>query len=366
MFLREKHKMPLRIRSGEVFSSWLIRLAMHYGVTTLTLGAYFWPKRRIWTMDVDSMGITLDLAKISDMTGNSEASICRSFPAHCYDGVGTLDDVKQHLTHWFLRLGTRNVKRHSGIPYCPRCFCSHEYIYIKQLWRMAWHTHCEDHYCLLRQGCPKCGALYAPHRLPLGTLNIGYCHQCASPLGESTYDEKNESAYTLQALCISTIASNEGPFNLLTVTAHAWLEQLYFITNLTKYAISRDNGFFKLMLPFMNYTDVTKALDDGLPFTQSNNSYRAHIMQHVYDVWQTHGPEMVTACIDNGVSMNTINPDNVVLPEAISTAFKDLQMKEYALPWNAKKLNGVVERPSTDASVRKKWRRLQRKYLGRQ
>lgn len=366
MSLRKKYKMPLYIRNDELFSSWLVRLAMHYGTTALTLGAFFWPKRRIWTMDVDNMSGTLDFSLLSKMTGNSEADIGRSFPAQCYDEVVTSDEVKEQLSHWLIRLGARNVKRHSGMPYCPVCFCDNSYAYIKRQWRMAWHTHCQDHQCLLRQDCPHCGAIFAPHRLPLGTLSMNHCYQCTFPLGDSAYNRRNESAYALQVLCISTITINEGFFNLLSLTAQAWLSQLYFLVNLTKSTIARNNGLFKLMLPFIRDIKITRELDDGLPIAQSNSIYRAYVMQHVYDVWQAHGQEMVVACIDNNVSINSINPDNVLLPAAIASAFKALQVNEQQRSGCSKSVNRVIQQPIPDAIVRKKWHRLQRKYLGRQ
>ena len=71
------------------------------------------------------------------------------------------------------------LRREHGLAFCPGCLAEGMPHY-RRAWRLAFVVACPTHGIALRDACPRCAKLIAPHRTPVG--RIGRCHACDADL----------------------------------------------------------------------------------------------------------------------------------------------------------------------------------------
>ena len=77
---------------------------------------------------------------------------------------------------------TTRTRRSGGTQLCPACLSEDRPPYIRAQWRLAWHTACAVHECVLHDCCPECGSLVMAHRLQGDATHVAVCATCGTDL----------------------------------------------------------------------------------------------------------------------------------------------------------------------------------------
>jgi hypothetical protein len=167
---------PLRVKPypGELFSSWLVRLARCYELPVDSFCRAICPGKQIWCGDIDRNIDDATLMLLSSKTGipynelffmtlrSHEEQACPSDPETARD------------------LYFRHASSNQATQYCPACMNDPE-PYFRLEWRLAFVTRCALHELVLVRQCPRCTAPCLFWKLPLYEP-FGSCHNCSLPL----------------------------------------------------------------------------------------------------------------------------------------------------------------------------------------
>jgi hypothetical protein len=147
---------------GELFSSWLVRVARCYELPVQTFCWNVWPGREAWRGDVDRQIDDETLHFLSRKTG-----------------VRFSELLSMTLRESQAPLFQGQLKKTFSTQYCPLCLSQHAY--FKKVWRLAGVSECARHVVPLQNDCGGCGAycqfLKVPPMLPLDS-----CYRCQALL----------------------------------------------------------------------------------------------------------------------------------------------------------------------------------------
>ncbi|MFJ3483870.1 TniQ family protein [Pseudomonas sp. NPDC090202] len=177
-------------KEGEIFSSWLVRLAFSNGFPLHTFfNSLLGFKGSVWTRDIDRHPSDQLLQLINQRTQQPVSSLQR-MTLSAYEGTFFSELPLHGDVSWLLALGVyhRDHKR-AGMQYCPLCLQTDSSPYYRMLWRLASTVICPVHYCVMEDDCPRCHSPVMFHRHGIGRHKIPYledlrhCHQCSLDLG---------------------------------------------------------------------------------------------------------------------------------------------------------------------------------------
>lgn len=154
---------------GELFSSWLVRLALCYEMPVQMFCRNVWPDRVVWRGDVDRQIDDEALQLLSRKTGVAYPELfSMTLRAHeQWAGVSPGDESAD----LYFRYGKKNI----GIRFCPRCLAERP-AYFRLDWRLAFVTLCPRHRIPLLERCEYCKS---PCLFAKGDGNsFGFCHYC--------------------------------------------------------------------------------------------------------------------------------------------------------------------------------------------
>lgn len=211
--------LPLRPRpiQGELFSSWMMRLA-HANVERLTyLTAWVGGDRSFWTHDPDRW-LRSDVAQgLHEATGVPLEEI-ESMPLRSFEGRLFPPLAPRATIRWVMPLGKalRASYQHSraGLSCCPVCLA--EQPFLRREWRLSFVTCCERHGTQLLDACPQCGSPYAPLTNDLGRgrtwvgereLPFAWCPECGSDLREAVIQPAAPGLLAFQARLLEALES---------------------------------------------------------------------------------------------------------------------------------------------------------------
>jgi hypothetical protein len=169
---------PLRPKPlpGELFSSWLVRVARCYEMTVQAFCREAWPRQEVWRGDIDRHIDDEALHFLSCKTGVPYPELfLMTLRAHeQYARASPADDSARDL---YFHLGATD----NAIRFCPGCLAERQ-PYYRLEWRLAFVTVCPRHRLPLSERCYNCKAscLFANadvHR------EFGSCHRCQKHLG---------------------------------------------------------------------------------------------------------------------------------------------------------------------------------------
>lgn len=177
---------------GEIFSSWLVRLAWGnaqklHPFTTNVLGF----ERFFWAADVDRTTASDKFARLALLTGVHDSRIRRTTISGL---AGIILEQMPSLgpINWILPIG-RSGRTHKrpGQQFCAQCLSSDPTPYFRLSWRLGCVVGCGHHHHLLRDRCPKCGASVSFHESDYGrrkfpsTCELTICRRCLFDLRDS-------------------------------------------------------------------------------------------------------------------------------------------------------------------------------------
>src|ERR1017187_3475910 len=184
---------PLRPRPcrGEVFSSWLVRVARCYKMQVPAFFRAVWPGREVWRSDVDRQIYDEALQYLSCKTGVSCAELfSMTLRAHeQYAGAATGDEAARDL---YFHCGNTD----GAIRYCPGCLAERP-CYFRLEWRLAFVTVCPRHRLPLLERCGYCGSACLFANVDV-KRPFGSCYRCQRDLASMGKDVAPEMTLQIE------------------------------------------------------------------------------------------------------------------------------------------------------------------------
>lgn len=192
---------PIRYKPlpDELLSSWLVRLAHGHGLKVQTFcNLLFGNQRQVWNRDIDRLGPDWLVQELSLRTGAPLATAWNT-TLGIYEGVLYPKMLASGTLPWIQTLSMyHRTFTGYGLQFCPVCLKSDKVPHFRKAWRVAFHTVCATHHCMLHDRCQACGAAVAFHRRDMQKRSIpdsiAACHNCGFDLGDceskpiATYD----------------------------------------------------------------------------------------------------------------------------------------------------------------------------------
>ena len=163
---------PLRLPPcpGELFSSWLVRLARCYEMPVQTFCRAVWPEREVWCVDIDRQIEDEALRFLSRKTGVAyEELFALTLRSH-EQYTGTSDEGETR--NLYFRLSSTDY----ATRYCSACLQEAQ-PYFRLEWRLVFVLVCPEHGVLLEERCPACTASCLFAKLDV-QQPFGCCHNC--------------------------------------------------------------------------------------------------------------------------------------------------------------------------------------------
>ncbi len=220
------------ILPGEIFSSWLVRVAFAYGMDPLDLTYLLWGKWRVWTTDLDRSMDDCKLAVIKNANIVKCDSLYESFLYPVASQVAAINN--QAVWPWILAVGSRNRKRYGGMQFCPKCLYEDDESYFRLKWRFAWRTCCAVHNLALIDKCPKCFAAIEYHRNEFDEPYLYLCGNCKFDLRKSLQKDALRECLDIQRCCENAIMNGHSKFGDVLLSTPQWFSVLKFFGLLLK------------------------------------------------------------------------------------------------------------------------------------
>ncbi len=348
---------PVPLLPDELFSSWLVRVALAHGCDPLVVTGALWPEWRAWIVDLDR-GLTEDrLAKLCTMSGiRAEAFNAGS--------LGTIiKKIADDAPHWpwLLTYGTRNRKRHGGLQICPACLAEDKTPYYRLQWRLAWHVGCSKHDCMLLDRCPNCDAVFEPHRLSAEDAHVAICASCKHDLREAVKIPFDCNALAFQSMADTVVSSSHCDYGQGILTTAEWFALArYFIALFRKSCLGKTEQLSSMFAMLGVSIDPDYVPATGLPLELLPCVERSLLIASAWQVIN-EGPGRLLEAIDaTKLHLHVFQNARLVPPTCLEKVFKSLPVKE-----NKKKSPRITRsgKQRSKASVMRAWARLQRKMV---
>ena len=147
-------------KEDELLSSWLCRLALVHGLTSISFCASVLPQRHptqlIGMQDIDSYTGKEILTTLAEKTGITSARVASTTLA-TYEGYLFEGRSPKAWNQWIMPVKLQPHGMKYGLQYCPLCLDTNE-PYYRRLWRLVFITLCTKHHVQLLDRCKQCDA----------------------------------------------------------------------------------------------------------------------------------------------------------------------------------------------------------------
>lgn len=230
---------PIRahVLRGELFSSWLTRLAHKNAIKPSSLLHYLFDDKQIINKDIDRpfrMDHIARLASICsiDFKGLRDSTLYR------YDGI-LFTEREMGSNICLIKPSTKRmgciVK--PGVQFCPICIKNCHYYKLE--YKVALRTICLEHKCYLKDQCGCCGA-YINYQLLSPEHNLNVCFKCKNEVWMNhTVEAASKKSYAIEMITKNWI--KEGIVCVNNNTIYSYLV-LLVIRNWIGLLISEKNG----------------------------------------------------------------------------------------------------------------------------
>jgi hypothetical protein len=177
---------PIAIE-GEIFSSYLARVAHANGLSPYRFFAFHFPRFPVWNRDIDRSVSDHFLSAIAIRCNKSfeeiENMTLRGFEGPLRGQIKAKAQNLANIAPWINAVGIFNRDRRGfGMQYCPSCLAIDQA--YKAIWRLSFVTVCKHHRQPLLDCCQYCDAPIVFHRNETFHIN---CHRCGRSL---TYNSR--------------------------------------------------------------------------------------------------------------------------------------------------------------------------------
>lgn len=264
-----------RIREGELFSSWLIRTAIGNSTKVQTFCHLIWPKRQIWTRDIDLVEADDLISVLARKTATDQNRIRDSF-LQTYEGKMFKTIKLNTVNPWIRRVGIyHRLRRRHGLMYCPLCLESDEIPYFRKLWRTNLSPICLTHATVLRDCCQGCGSTVMPHR-----GDIMECDSCGHDLRDAKAWSCDPDALSLaQTLVARAYGLPRHEFNVPHETDNA---EFFAIVSLVMRCLTSGARREWLHLQVLKHSAMPVRRIPKLPVAEAFENLRANDLHTVF------------------------------------------------------------------------------------
>lgn len=165
----------------ELLSSYLCRLAVGMDLKPITfLNTVFGSAKNLLAQDLDNFAPAriVERVALGTLRDPEEIAACT---LRAYTGTLLTTHNPRGRNPWLLPTTIdNNVRRRTGLQYCPACLASDPKPHYRRRWRLAFVTSCTTHGALLRDRCPHCQAPVHQH---VGA-SAAHCFKCGNGLCE--------------------------------------------------------------------------------------------------------------------------------------------------------------------------------------
>ncbi len=213
----------------ELLSSWLHRLAIANALCDHSICRMMFGSMPVWNRDMDRSFPATALPALGDWTGVSENRLAEMkltrWTGRLSESVRT-----DGMTTWILPVGVyHRIRRRPGLQFCPSCLRERDARALWS-WRMAWSVCCSRHQIPLRDRCPRCEAVYLPHRSAPSLFGRACCALCGWDLCRDDSEEPaTEDEVQCQRALESALTSGEAHVGHLQVLALPFFEGLRLV-----------------------------------------------------------------------------------------------------------------------------------------
>lgn len=322
--LIQRWRSVVELQPDELLSSWLVRAALSYGCDPLVLTGLVWGKWRVWTIDVDRVyddAILYPLAKISGMSVDAFKAVSL-YPIASQ--ITKQPPPVKEIWPWVLALGARNTKRSGGLQYCPQCLKEDRKPYYRREWRLAWHTVCEKHQCLLLDRCYQCQAPIEPHRLSAEDQHVTICATCKANLSHAPAMRHSHEALQFQKLTDAFLLNNAAEYQGKTIQISEWFEIAdLFVSFLRK--INRNQS--EALIEMMAQLDIQVTTD--LPLYAGgvellSVTERHHLLSNLYHLMMISHEKFIQIAIENQLTKQAFCEKGQPIPQSLRGIYQQL------------------------------------------
>ncbi len=179
---------PLRTQplQGELFSSWLVRVARCYELPVQKFCREVWSGREIWRGDIDRQIDQDGLQFLSSKTGIAYGELF-SMTLRAHEQYACPSSANEDSAR---ALYFRSGNSDHAIRFCPACLTGRE-PYYRLEWRLAFMTACSRHGLPLLECCDYCKSpcLFANVDVDRPFGSCYRCHASLSRMGKAVDEE---------------------------------------------------------------------------------------------------------------------------------------------------------------------------------
>ncbi len=317
---------PVPLFADEGLASFLLRLSYAYGLESIALGEILWPKQRVWTTDTDRMDQS-KLAVLSQVTGIEIALLNKTTLGFIESRISSRKPCHRLgiVTPWILPLGCKNRQREGGYSVCPQCLYEDSSPYLRLHWRLAWHTACSKHHCLLVDRCPLCSSSITPHLLSSDIKDIARCSTCHHDLKANMTELCSQDALDLQQFVDVFVSNGTSSFFGVDLDSAGLFSYLSFLESFTrramrKNAISIRSVFEDLHIKLPEIRDESK----GLKFEKLSVEIRHTLLKGLMQFIRLSPDNLYDCLIHHGITRQSFVGDLKLVPSYILSVVQKL------------------------------------------
>lgn len=348
---------PVALAPDELFSMWLVRVALAQGVDPLVLAGHLWPKWRVWTIDLDR-GINDERMSTLARESGIDADKLRAaslLPIALVTGLER--EAASAIWHWILALGSRNRKRRGGLQYCSLCLAEDVRPYFRLHWRLAWHTCCAVHKVSLRDRCCHCQFPIEPNRLTAADAMTS-CSNCRGDIRHGPALPAANAALAFQECADRVALTGAGSYGIHQLQAKEWFRLARYFLMLLRCAARRQvSGLGKCLAGLDPGVSRLRPPVTGLGFEMLPTFERSRFLESVGTLIKAGPEKLRSAVVAESMKDTSLRQGWRSLPPHIDSLVRDLPQ----LVRSRKAKGNSATTPMSRQTILYKWARLQRK-----
>jgi len=322
--LIQRLRSVVELQPDELLSSWLVRAALSYGCDPLVLTGVVWGKWRVWTIDIDRVYDDAILAPLAKMSGLSVDTFQAVSLYPIARQITKQPLQEKAIWSWVLALGARNTKRSGGLQYCPDCLKEDRKPYFRREWRLAWHTVCEKHQCLLLDRCHQCQAPIEPHRLLAEDKSVTICATCKASLSDAPTMRHSHEALQFQKLTDGFVLKNVAEYQGQAIPITEWIE----IANLFVIFLRKINRTQSaVLIEMMAQLEIQFSTDIPLyagSFELLSVADRHYLLSNVYRLMMVDHEKFIKIASENKLTKQAFCDKGQAIPKSLQLIYQQL------------------------------------------
>ncbi len=347
------------LEHDELLSSWLARAALAQGCDPLVLTEKIWDKWRVWTTDVDRIFESVTLMPLSTASG---VELVKFKQASLFPLALTITGAtpqKNNTWPWILALGVRNTKHRSGLQFCPACLVENKNPYYKKQWRLAWHTTCDQHQCLLLDRCHACKSPIEPHRLFAEDKQINLCATCKVDLSTAKVQNVSVSSASFQKMVNEVLVTGYGKYHNQKLSIPDWFQLAEFFLSMLRRELRNQSKLLTNLLNSLNTAVPKNLMLDPYALELLRTTERHSLFSSLHQLMSSNNDQFEHMVFDTKMTQQSFCSTSEVLPAVLEPLY--VKLKRNSKQQTRSSTRRTKYQPRPPYTVKRMARRLERK-----